>query len=803
MGWFAAQKAISPNYTTLQLNTATSILPVRIVWGTAKVGVNIIWYANLQLHETGSSGKGFLGSGSGQSYFYGADMILALCEGPIAGVGAIWQNNAQYTLGETGGYGSPTWSLFDGTQPQTTWPYLEDNYPTQAISYQATAYFGIVSAYLGSNAQLGNTTVEVQGVLAGTAVNGIDADPAQVIDDFLTNPTYGVGFDPASINASTLFGSGGDASLQTYCRAQGIGISPVLETAEQASSILTRWLQLLNCAAVWSGGELKFIPYGDQTIASGDITTTVQVTVPSPVPAPTPPTPFPTVKLSSPSAWVHRGAVTYAFTGEALTYAGLSPTGVGTYGIDPLGTYVFYAAGDGNDIGQVVNITFTYSNPSTYVPDLTPVYSLTDLDFVDEKGNKDPVQVSRVDPFSLATIQRIECLSRDNQYAGVPIEARDQSQIELYGPRVGSTIQAHEICDEVVIAPIVVQTILQRQLYVRAHFTFKLSWEYGLLDPMDIVEITDANLGLTNYPVRIDTIEEDDKGLLTITAEELTVGVSTPVYYPSSGLSPAFVPNQNIGVYPVTVPPLIYEPPTAASGGTPVVWVGASGGSAGVADPNWGGAYVWLSIDDVTYEQVATLTQPIVQGVLTAGLAAASGWDTTDTCAVNLTESDGDLDGTSIAYAQQGGTLSLVDGELFAYENATLTGTTAYNLTDLARGLYGTTGASHASGAGFYRIVVGQTVAAYDLPANYIGVTLYLKFQSFNIFGAGVEDLSSCSVYTYTPSGSGVTDPIAQQLLSGFPVNLGSVTATPATVFDNFGSVTGAVTQTINLGTTP
>ena len=55
-----------------------------------------------------------------------------------------------------------------------------------------------------------------------------------------------------------------------------------------------------------------------------------------------------------------------------------------------------------------------------------------------------------------------------------PVEARDQSQIELYGPRVGSTIQAHEICDEVVIGPIVAQTILQRQLYVRAHFTFKL-----------------------------------------------------------------------------------------------------------------------------------------------------------------------------------------------------------------------------------------------------------------------------------------------------------------------------------------
>ena len=84
-------------------------------------------------------------------------------------------------------------------------------------------------------------------------------------------------------------------------------------------------------------------------------------------------------------------------------------------------------------------------------------------------------------------------------YGMSPVEARDQSQIELYGPRVGSTITAHEICDVSIVASVVAQTILQRALYIRAHFTFKLSWLYCLLDPMDIVEITDANLGLSNY----------------------------------------------------------------------------------------------------------------------------------------------------------------------------------------------------------------------------------------------------------------------------------------------------------------
>ena len=127
------------------------------------------------------------------------------------------------------------------------------------------------------------------------------------------------------------------------------------------------------------------------------------------------------------------------------------------------------------------------------------------------------------------------------------------------------------------VAPIVAQTILQRSLYVRAKFSFKLGWEYCLLDPMDIVEITDANLGLSNYPVRIVSIEEDDKGLLAITAEELTVGVSTPAANPRQGTS-SFTLNRNIAASAVNTP-LIFEPPPALTNNTAQVWVGASGGS--------------------------------------------------------------------------------------------------------------------------------------------------------------------------------------------------------------------------------
>ncbi len=777
---FGRPKATKPDYTGLQLQTSVSTLPIPIVWGQTKIAANVIFYANFQTHGV-KSGKGGLFSSPTTSYNYSADVILALCEGPISGIGYVWKDQSTYTLSDLG------LTLFDGTTPQSVWGYLSTAYPTQALAYQGTAYVAAANYQLGSGASIGNHNFEAIGPLAGTGPNGIDADPAQVIYDFLTNAQYGAGFDAASINLSTLYGAGGDASLQTYCKAQGIGFSPALTSPEQGSTILTRWLQILNCAAVWSGGELKFIPYGDVAIGGGNVTQTVAAPVPIPAQKSDGSYPPPSIVVCSAANWVSDGGVKYTFTGTALSYVGTSAPGSnGQYGISPNGTYLFHQG----DNGSPVSITFTQNVAAAYVPNLTPVYALTDLDFVAE-SNKDPVQVARADPFSLPTIQRVEVKSRNNQYGSTPVEARDQSQIELYGARVGSTVQANEICDDVVVGPIVAQTLLQRGLYVRTKFTLKLSWEYCLLDPMDIVTLTDANLGLSNYPVRIVSLEEDDKGLLTVTAEELALGVSTPGANPSNGAI-SFQPNQGAAAGSIN-PPLIYEPPPSLTNSIAQVWVGASG----AAGSNWGGAYVWASVDNTTFSQIGTISAPLRQGLATASLAAASGWDTVHSLALDMSESGAALTGTSAASAQAGATLSLIDAELFAYETATLTGTNAYALTNLERGFAGTTGAAHLAGADFVRL--DDAVVKYNLPANWIGVPLYFKFQSFNAFGMGMQDLSTCAVYSYTPSGSGSIGPVTQALLIGTSLDFG-LASQAVTETDDWGSASAAATTSVDLG---
>ncbi len=212
--------------------------------------------------------------------------------------------------------------------------------------------------------------------------------------------------------------------------------------------------------------------------------------------------------------------------------------------------------------------------------------------------------------------------------------------------------------------------------------------------------------------------------------------------------------------------PAIFEPSSALTGGAAQVWVSASGGA------NWGGALVSISFDGTNFSNIGYLTAPAYQGVLTADLPNHSDPDTVDTLAIDLTESAGVLPTaatgndanafrTLVWICPVFSTAAPNAGELVAYGAVSATGTYTSNLTYLRRGLYGTTPADHPTGSFFNRIDLGSidtppnSVLTCDLPAQYIGASLYLKFQSFNVFGNALEDIATVAEYSYTPSGAG------------------------------------------------
>lgn len=388
--------------------------------------------------------------------------------------------------------------------------------------------------------------------------------------------------------------------------------------------------------------------------------------------------------------------------------------------------------------------TVVAANNHTFTPDVTPVYDLDDDDYVSD-GSSDPVLVTRKDPADCKNWIKLEIFDRSNAYATDPIEAKDQAQIDLNGPLAADQVTAHEICDPAVGAR-AAQLMLQRSVYVRNTYKFVLGWEYCLLEPMDIVTLSDARLGMAKLPVRITSIEEDDQGSLTIEAEEFPAGIATATEYPKQQRS-AYTTNYDIAPGPVNTP-VIFEPASDLAMGPPQVWVAVSGGV------NWGGCAVHLSLDGNTYSRIGEIDQPARLGLVTAAIGAVADPDETSTLSVSLIETPGATLGSGTeADADAARTLVYVGGELMAYETAALTGLGRYDLSYLRRGLYGTAIAAHGIGDAFARL--DGNLFKYELPAEYVGQTIYLKFTSFNIYDAAEEDISTVAAYDYIPTGKG------------------------------------------------
>jgi hypothetical protein len=164
------------------------------------------------------------------------------------------------------------------------------------------------------------------------------------------------------------------------------------------------------------------------------------------------------------------------------------------------------------------------NNGMSWSPDLTWQYSLGDADFLrwQEGGDNasDPVILTRSDPAQATNWLSLEYMDTTNSFNPQIVPVFDQSLIDRYGIRSEPSVQAHEFTNAI-SATVAAQLLLQRKAYVRNSYKFKLGWRYVLLEPMDIVLLTDATLGLAGAAVRVTAIEEDDNGELTVTAEEI------------------------------------------------------------------------------------------------------------------------------------------------------------------------------------------------------------------------------------------------------------------------------------------
>lgn len=160
------------------------------------------------------------------------------------------------------------------------------------------------------------------------------------------------------------------------------------------------------------------------------------------------------------------------------------------------------------------------ANGASWTPNLTWQYSLGDADFIDSGGGSDPVILTRADPAQMTNWLSLEYMDAANSYNTMVLPVWDQGLIDQYGLRSEASLQAHQFTNQA-SAKTAAQLLLQRKAHIRNTYKFKLGWRYSLLEPMDIVLLTDKALGLQGAAVRVTQIEEDDNGELTVTAEEI------------------------------------------------------------------------------------------------------------------------------------------------------------------------------------------------------------------------------------------------------------------------------------------
>lgn len=379
-------------------------------------------------------------------------------------------------------------------------------------------------------------------------------------------------------------------------------------------------------------------------------------------------------------------------------------------------------------------------NGAAYVPNLTPVYDLTDDDFI-VSGAEDPLKVERKTNADAYNQIQVEYLDRANDYNIAVAEVKDQANIEQYGLRPKDAVKMHGICDAKV-ANHVAQLLLQRALYVRNEYEFKLGWKYCLLEPMDLVTLTDEGLGLDKTPVRIIEIEEDEEGVLTVKAEDFPMGAATATAYPtqpSLGYSADY--NKSPGNAHA---PVVFEAPLQLTGGEPQIWLATAGGDM------WGGAEVWISTDGDSYTRIGATNKKARFGSLSAPLASGAVFDRANTLSVEI--SAGQMTGGTEQDSRDLLTLCYVDGEFLAYETAELKGVGRYTLGNLTRGAYGSNIDRHNAGSQFVRI--DESLFKYAVPANWVGRTVWVKLVSFNVFGSGVQELAEVPAYSYTIKGA-------------------------------------------------
>ena len=214
-------------------------------------------------------------------------------------------------------------------------------------------------------------------------------------------------------------------------------------------------------------------------------------------------------------------------------------------------------------------------------------------------------------------------------------------------------------------------------------------------------------------------------------------------------LSMGYSPNHS-AVPSVLNTPVIFSPPTTISGGYKEVWMAAS-----CNDVIYGGCIVHASLDGATYKKVGSISGQSLHGLLTSSLSASQSNTpsvySTQYFYVDTLVKSALIEGITQEEFNTYQKLCLVGNEIVEFKTALLqqvysSGLSNYKLSYLYRSLYGTVGGG-SIGSRF--VMLDKPLFKYRYNAELGGNYVYLKFQGFNLWRGGLQNIASLPSYAF------------------------------------------------------
>lgn len=400
-----------------------------------------------------------------------------------------------------------------------------------------------------------------------------------------------------------------------------------------------------------------------------------------------------------------------------------------------------------NEIAKLTNAYVFWSNDKlkivpladrpvgSWAPDKTGITDLTADDFLPQSGGA-LVTYKRKDSSAIYNQFPVEFINRANGYEKESVSYEFTEDIKNYGVRAASVTNAHYIYTKERAVKIAEQ-LARNNKYERTQYTFKLDWSLCRLEVGDLVRLTDENSGIFEQVAVINGITEGTDGCLTVTAISRAPGDYPAAKYNVHANDRPYIDYNKTA--PDTIP-VIFQPPADLTADGLELWIAAKGKADG-----WGGCTVYVSDDNTNYRTVGQIAGSARCGKLMHPLSPMPNHPSGNQ--VFVTCNDQLLSGTP-QDAERKNTLCWIDGECMSYINANLQSNGAWLLSGLYRGQCNTAVRTHAKDTDFVRL--DNSIFKVPFAKDDIGKKIYIKFCSYNIFGAGNQDLSEVKAYEYT-----------------------------------------------------